>query len=61
MDVIISHPGLTDLQRMKCLNILAKCEATAAGYTIPSYRIPIIWESLFIQLRNVLFSAKYSI
>jgi len=61
MDVIISHPGFTDLQRMKCLNILAKCEATAAGYTIPSYRIPIIWESLFIQLRNVLFSAKYSI
>ena len=54
MDVIITHPGLSDEQRQTCLNILAKCEATAPGYTIPSYRIPIIWESLFIHLRNAL-------
>ena len=57
LDVIISHPSLTETQRLKCLDALAKCEATATGYTIPSYRIPIIWESLFIQIRNVLFKA----
>lgn len=55
LDVIVSHPEFTDKQRSDCLEILAKCEATAAGYTIPSYRIPIIWEGLFVQLRNVLF------
>jgi hypothetical protein len=58
MDVIISHPDLTETQRISCLEVLAKCEATAAGYTIPSYRIPIIWEALFIQLRNVLYRAE---
>jgi hypothetical protein len=57
LDVIISHPSLTETQRLKCLDVLAKCEATATGYTIPSYRIPIIWESLFVQIRNVLFKA----
>jgi hypothetical protein len=55
LDVVVSHPHLTHTQRFDCLEILAKCEATAAGYTIPSYRIPIIWEGLFVQMRNVLF------
>jgi hypothetical protein len=55
LDVIIVHPVLTDTQRYDSLTVLAKCEATAGGYTIPSYRIPILWESLFIHLRNVLF------
>jgi hypothetical protein len=58
MDVVISHPDLSAEQRLKCMNVLAKCEATAAGYTIPSYRIPIIWEGLFVQLRNVLFKTE---
>ena len=56
MDVIVSNQSMTEEQRLACLEVLAKCEATAAGYTIPSYRIPIIWEGLFIQLRNVLHS-----
>lgn len=55
LDVIISHPDLSSKQRYACLEILAKCEATASGYTIPSYRIPILWESLFVHLRNILF------
>jgi hypothetical protein len=55
LDVIVSHPSLSKSQRYNCLNILAGCEATACGYTIPSYRIPILWESLFVHLRNVLF------
>jgi len=55
LDVIMVHPGLTESQRYECLKVLANCEATAGGYTIPSYRIPILWESLFVHLRNVLF------
>jgi hypothetical protein len=55
LDVIMVHPDLSEKQRYDCLTVLAKCEATAGGYTIPSYRIPILWESLFVHLRNVLF------
>jgi len=54
LDVILVHKGMTPEQREKCLNALANCEATAGGYTIPSYRIPILWESLFIQFRTIL-------
>jgi hypothetical protein len=54
LDVILSHKGMTGTQRSKCLFALANCEATAGGYTIPSYRIPILWESLFIQFRTIL-------
>jgi hypothetical protein len=53
LDVLISSTALTDLQRRACIQALAKCEATAGGYTIPSYRIPILWESIFLQIRNI--------
>lgn len=56
LDVILVHKGMNDLQRAKCLFALSTCEATAGGYTIPSYRIPILWESLFIQFRTILAS-----
>ena len=55
LDVILVHRGLSEKQRYNCLKVLASCEATASGYTIPRYRIPILWESLFVHLRNVLF------
>jgi len=51
LDVVLKHPELTDEQRIGAVKALAACEATAGGYTIPSYRIPILWENLFIQLR----------
>jgi hypothetical protein len=54
LDVIVEHPDLTDKQRGAALAALAACEATGGGYTIPSYRIPILWESLFLQLRSIL-------
>jgi len=54
LDVILVHKGMTTDQRTKCLIALSNCEATAGGYTIPSYRIPILWESLFIQFRTIL-------
>jgi len=53
LDVVLEHPGLPQEQRLAAVNALADCEATAGGYTIPSYRIPILWESLFLQLRSI--------
>ena len=58
LDTILLHPGMNDIQRKACIGALAACEATAGGYTIPSYRIPVLWESLFLQLRNILFRAE---
>jgi hypothetical protein len=54
LDVILVHKGLTENQRTKCIEALALMEATAGGYTIPSYRIPILWENLFLQFRTIL-------
>lgn len=54
LDALLELEGITDLQRGKCLTILASMEGTGGGQTLPSYRIPILWESLFVQLRNVL-------
>ena len=41
-------------KKQKVLAILAKQEATAAGQTIPSYRIPLLWEALFLEIREAL-------
>jgi hypothetical protein len=59
LDVFLLSDELTDAQRIACVDALAACEATAGGYTIPSYRIPILWESLFLQIRTIV-SAKPS-
>ena len=53
LDVLLSHPGISERQRKAAVGALAACEATGGGYTIPSYRIPILWESLFLQFRNI--------
>ena len=53
LDNILLHPRISDDQRRRALAVLATCEATSGGYTIPSYRIPILWESLFIELRSI--------
>jgi hypothetical protein len=54
LDTLINHDTITERQRKICIQALADCDATSGGYTIPSYRIPIIWEGLFIKFRNVL-------
>jgi hypothetical protein len=54
LDAVLEHTGLSGEQRLKAIKILAACDATGGGYTIPSYRIPILWENLFIQLRSAL-------
>jgi hypothetical protein len=56
LDVVLCMEGVTPQQRQACVKALGGCEATAGGYTIPSYRIPILWESLFLQLRSILCS-----
>lgn len=58
LDVVLSHPGLTENQCRAAIKTLAACEATGGGYTIPSYRIPILWESLFLQLRSIFTNAE---
>ncbi len=46
------HVPLDREKKKKLLAILAKQEATAAGQTIPSYRIPLLWEALFLEIRE---------
>lgn len=58
LDVILSHTDITERQRLAAIAALASCEATGGGYTIPSYRIPIIWESLFLQLRTIFTNSE---
>lgn len=53
LDTVLQHEGISEEQRLAAVEALADCEATAGGYTIPSYRIPILWESLFLQLRSI--------
>lgn len=53
LDVVLDMP-LKEEKRTVVLSLLAKQEATAAGQTIPSYRIPLLWEGLFLQLREVI-------
>lgn len=55
LDVLLKHTEITDEQRVAAVKCLASCEATAGGYTIPSYRIPILWENLFMQLRGIFY------
>lgn len=58
LDALLVCPDITFQQRKECIAALAACEATAGGYTIPSYRIPILWESLFLQLRNIIYQGE---
>jgi hypothetical protein len=53
LDILLDIP-LKEEKRKAVLAILAKQEATAAGQTIPSYRIPLLWEGLFLQLREAI-------
>ncbi len=55
MDVILDCPDMSLSQKQACMRVLALMDATAGGYTIPSYRIPILWEHLFFQLRDCLW------
>ena len=53
LDVVLTIPLEKEKQK-KILAILAYQEATAAGQTIPSYRIPLLWENLFLDIRQAI-------
>lgn len=57
LDVVLQIP-LEQKKKKDVLAILAKQEATAAGQTIPSYRIPLLWEALFLEIREALSETK---
>jgi len=48
---------LQESNRLVALRILSKQEGSAAGQTIPSYRIPMAWENIFLQMREALSGA----
>ena len=52
LDVILDMKELNEKQRVLLLKVLADTQATGGGLTLPSYRIPIVWENLFINLRR---------
>lgn len=54
LDALLELEDISEKQRGQALSILASMEGTGGGQTLPSYRIPILWESLFLQLRHVL-------
>lgn len=60
MDVIISMDELTDNEKIKLLKVLADTQATGGYITLPSYRIPIVWENLFLKLRNAIIGEDVS-
>lgn len=53
MDTLFVIP-IPETKRLRAVDVLSRQEATAAGQTIPSYRIPLLWESMFLFLRNSL-------
>jgi hypothetical protein len=54
LDVILEMGELSEEKRLRLLQVLAETEATGGGITLPSYRIPIVWENLFLKLRNAI-------
>lgn len=53
MDIVLELP-IPETKRLRAMDVLARQEATAAGQTIPSYRIPLLWENMFLFLRESL-------
>lgn len=58
LDVILEMKELNEKQRKLLLQVLANTQATGGGITLPSYRIPIVWENLFINLRNAIIDGS---
>ena len=45
---------LTQEQKLKISTICCNQRYTGSGQTVPSYRIPVLWENYLCELRNVL-------
>ena len=61
LDVILQMDNLKEDQRLRLLKVLAETEASGGGITLPSYRIPIVWENLFLKLRNAIIDGEHSV
>jgi hypothetical protein len=57
LDVLLTME-LDKERKRKVLEILADQEATSAGQTIPSYRIPLLWENFFLRIREVISNPR---
>jgi hypothetical protein len=51
---------LTPAQRKELGKICIQQPFTGSGQTVPSYRIPVLWENYIIRLRNALAPAPYN-
>ena len=57
LDALISDKcSLNENQIKKCIEALASIEATSFGQTIPSYRIPILWQHFYIKIIDAINS-----
>jgi hypothetical protein len=61
LDVIISMEELSEKERLKLLYVLSETQATGGYITLPSYRIPIVWENLFLKLRNAILEDETTV
>ena len=61
---IFKLPIYYDKDKQKLLYVLSQTQATGGYSTLPSYRIPIVWENLFLKLRNAILddsSTEFSV
>jgi len=61
LDVIISMDELSENEKNKLLYVLSETQATGGYITLPSYRIPIVWENLFLKLRNAILDDETTV
>jgi hypothetical protein len=61
LDVIISMEELSENEKTKLLYVLSETQATGGYITLPSYRIPIVWENLFLKLRNAILEDETTV
>ena len=52
--IVLDTLSLTPTQRLALAKICIRQPFTGSGQTVPSYRIPILWENFLCSLRNAL-------
>lgn len=60
MEAITQTPWLTPSLRAPLLEILWRAESGAGWALIPSYRIPVMWEHVQLQIARALYQARHS-
>jgi hypothetical protein len=57
---VLSKLSLTQEQKINLSKICCNQRFTGAGQTVPSYRIPVLWENYLCELRNALSPPEVS-